>query len=174
MVFGLFGGDDKKNKDDKNVDSSSKDKESTSKSSSSQPGFQTALGCTALVTGSSGLCGARLVEMLLERGASTVICFDLASPSEALQQRLEDVVRSKTPGSSKPNILFRNGAKDGDLTNAAAVEQAFQIVPKIDVVFHIAALVGPFHDKEKYYDVNYQGTLTIIEMCKKYKVPKLV
>merc|ERR1712157_320446 len=40
--------------------------------------------------------------------------------------------------------------------------------------YHVAALVGPFHDREKYMNVNYHGTLHVIEGCKRHKVPKLV
>lgn len=150
MVFGLLGGG-----------SPSKNK--------NKPGFKSIPGCTALVTGSSGLCGSRLVEMLLERGAQTVICFDMAVPDDTLKARFEAV--QKTTGGK---LLFCHGRKDGNLTDTAAVERAFALEPQIDVVYHIAALVGPFHDKELYHAVNYEGTMTILEMCRKYKVPKLV
>jgi nucleoside-diphosphate-sugar epimerase len=133
------------------------------------PGFDTAeAGCNALVTGSSGFAGARLVEMLLERGAKTVIAFDIVTPDTVLQERFKDV-QKKTGG--KIIILSQT---EGDLCSDAAVDAAFQKVPKLDVVFHIAALVGPFHKEKLYWDVNYHGTLRIIEGCKKYKVNKLV
>jgi nucleoside-diphosphate-sugar epimerase len=133
-----------------------------------KPGFQTAKGCTALVTGSSGLCGARLVEMLLERGAKTVICFDITKPDAALEVRFAE---AQTKFGGKIVSFVGN---DGDLTSSEAVEKAFQAADGIDVVFHIAALVGPFHDKNMYYAVNHEGTVRIIEHCKKYKVKKLV
>ena len=50
----------------------------------------------------------------------------------------------------------------------------FIIILSISRLFHIAALVGPFHKKKLYWDVNYYGTLRIIEGCKKYQVKKLV
>ena len=136
---------------------------------SEKPGFKTAKGCTALVTGSSGLCGARLVEMLLERGASTVICFDISVPDPAVEQRFKDA-EAKFGG----KIISKVGRTDGDLTSDEAVEKAFQAAEKVDVVYHIAALVGPFHDRPLYHAVNYEGTVRIIENCKKYKVPRLV
>jgi len=133
--------------------------------SKSKPGFGTANGCTALVTGSSGLCGARLVEMLLDRGAQKVIAFDLAPPSPALTERFAKYNKNK--------IEVVSGS-DGDLTSDEAVEKVFERYPKINVVFHIAALVGPFHDYDKYKAVNLDGTIRIIEACKKHKVHKLV
>lgn len=131
-------------------------------------GFQSPKDCNAIVTGSSGFVGARLVEMLLERGAKTVIAFDLVAPSKTLMQRF-DKVQKNTGG--KIIVLSQT---EGDLCDEAAVEAAFQKIPKLDVVYHIAALVGPFHSAEKYNEVNYIGTLRIIENCKKYKVPRLV
>lgn len=133
------------------------------------PGFETAkAGCHALVTGSSGFAGCRLVEMLLERGAKTVVAFDIVPPNAVQQKRFEDV-QKKTGG--KIIVLSQT---EGDLCSDAAVDAAFKRVPKLDVVFHIAALVGPFHSKELYFEVNYRGTLRIIEGCKKYNVKKLV
>ena len=133
-----------------------------------KPGFQSTPGCTALVTGSSGLCGARLVEMLLERGASTVVCFDITPPDAVLQERF-----TKIQQDTNGKLIILSGA-DGDITNAAAVHAAFETVPQVNVVYHIAALVGPFHDRSKYEAVNYTGTMHILDACKKYKVPKLV
>jgi nucleoside-diphosphate-sugar epimerase len=136
-----------------------------------QPGFRSpSVDITALVTGSSGLCGARVVEMLLERGTQTVIAFDLLAPDETLQQRFAAV--QKLTGLK---IIVRSGS-DGDLTSAAAVEAAFTgtTKSKIDIVYHIAALVGPYFDRQKYFDVNLDGTVRIIAMCKKHKVRKLV
>jgi len=132
------------------------------------PGFETANGCNALVTGSSGFAGCRLVEMLLERGAKTVIAFDILPPNAIQQKRFEDV-QKKSGG----KVIFLSQT-EGDLCSDAAVDAAFKIVPKLDIVFHIAALVGPFHKKEMYWEVNYRGTLRIIEGCKKYNVEKLV
>jgi len=44
----------------------------------------------------------------------------------------------------------------------------------MDCVFHLAAAVGPFHPKELYMRVNYQGTLNVLNGCRRHKVPKLV
>lgn len=59
----------------------------------------------------------------------------------------------------------------GDVCDAEAVARACE---GIDCVFHLAAAVGPFHPKSLYLQVNYQGTLNVIEGCRKHRVPKLV
>ena len=190
MVFGLFGGgDDKKKKEGESKDRAlptgddakkATPKKKPAKVKSTAPGYASIDGSTALVTGSSGLCGARLVEMLLARGAKKVICFDLTEPSKALQQRFETAlfaaqkVADEHHDVAKPELVFCHGKENGDITSDASVEAAFGKVDKIDCVYHLAALVGPFFDKDLYYAVNYHGTLRVIEMCKKYKVPKLV
>uniref|UniRef100_A0A7S1UTE7 3-beta hydroxysteroid dehydrogenase/isomerase domain-containing protein n=1 Tax=Grammatophora oceanica TaxID=210454 RepID=A0A7S1UTE7_9STRA len=135
-----------------------------------RPGFKTAgEGCTALVTGSTGFCGARLVEMLLERGASTVICMDVAEPPQSLKDRY-----TKVQSETKGRLIFKHGTKSGDISSVEAVEAAFSSVDQVDIVFHVAALVGPFHPKEMYYKVNVDGTQNIIDACKKFGVGKLV
>jgi nucleoside-diphosphate-sugar epimerase len=132
------------------------------------PGFESPKGTNALVTGASGFVGARLVEILLERGSKTVFAFDITAPSEELSKRFAKV--QETTGGK----IICLSQSEGDLCSDAAVEAAFKKVDKIDVVYHMGALVGPFHSKQAYYEVNYKGTLRIVENCKKFKVPKFV
>jgi nucleoside-diphosphate-sugar epimerase len=44
----------------------------------------------------------------------------------------------------------------------------------VDCVFHIAALVGPYHVKEAYYKVNYEGSLNILKACREQGVKRIV
>ena len=131
-------------------------------------GFQSTPGSTCLVTGSSGFVGSRLVEMLLERGAKTIVCFDIATPGDDLQKRFQTI--QKTTGGK---LIVKSG-KDGDITNPDAVNAAFAAVDQVDMVYHIAALVGPFYDKALYKKVNLDGTIHILDACRQFKVPKLV
>jgi nucleoside-diphosphate-sugar epimerase len=160
MVFGLFSPSPKKGE---NVVAVVAEKAVT------EPGFiLSSTGCTALVTGSSGLCGARLVEMLLLRGTSKVIAFDISAPNAVLKKRF-DAVQKETGGT----IVVCSGPQ-GDLCSDEAVDAAFADNGPIDVCLHIGALVGPFFDREKYMAVNYHGTIRIINACKKHKVSRLV
>ena len=119
-----------------------------------KPGFQTVAGANILVTGSSGLVGARLVEMLLERGAKFVRAFDIMPVNDVLQKRFEKACSGD---------LKRFECVVGNLTNK---EQCIEACKGIEIVYHIAALVGPFHDRNKYMAVNYDGTLNVMEGAK--------
>lgn len=55
----------------------------------------------------------------------------------------------------------------GDITKPEDVEKA---VKGADCVWHVAALVGPFHPFARYEAVNYYGTVNVINACKALKV----
>jgi nucleoside-diphosphate-sugar epimerase len=134
------------------------------------PGFHSPIvDTTALVTGACGLCGARLIEMLFERGTKTIIAFDIAIPNTTLQERFTKI-QQQTGGT----IIECFGKEKGDITNDTAVQTAFTLVTPIHIVYHIAALVGPFFDRQLYYDVNYYGTKRIIQQCQQHHITQLI
>lgn len=106
-----------------------------------------------VVTGGTGFVGQRLVEMLVERGAEKVISFDIVPPPANAWKH--------------EKIEWRIG----DITDKKAVEE---LVEGADCVWHNAAAVGPFHPKPLYFKVNYEGTLNVIDACKKAGVKKIV
>jgi len=106
-----------------------------------------------VVTGGSGFVGQRLVEMLVERGAKTVVSFDVApKPPDAWDH---------------PAIIY----VQGDLRDKTAVLEACE---GADCVWHNGAAVGPYHPPQLYDEVNYVGTLNVIEACKKVGCKKIV
>lgn len=108
-----------------------------------------------VVTGGTGFVGSRVVEMLVERGATKVISFDIV-PVE------------RTPLAWRhPKIQY----VVGDIANYEQVAAAIQ---GADCVWHIAAAVGPFHPIKLYNAVNYVGTLNVIKACQAHNVGKLV
>lgn len=117
----------------------------------SKPGFNVPK--TALVTGGSGFVGQRLVEMLVERGCKRVVSFDVLPPPKDARKcdEIEYVV--------------------GDLVKAEDVQKACE---GVEVVFHIAALVGPYWPKDMYYKVNYEGTANVLNSCKALGIKKIV
>ena len=166
MVFGLF----QKKEEPSPSKGATNNNRNVPSTSNQAPGFRAIRQAVVLITGSSGLCGARLVEMCLERGAQTVVAVDVKAPSEgddgawkALEERY-----------GKQKVILCHGTKEGDITSDAAMEIAFAKVPKIDMVFHLGGLTGPFFDRREYVAVNYEGTRRVIDMCRQHKVPKLM
>ena len=105
------------------------------------------------VTGGSGFVGQRLVEMLIERGAKRVVSFDISpKPKDALE---------------RPEITYIQG----DITKFTDVSNACK---GCDCVFHIAALVGPYHPKEAYIKVNYEGTENVLKACNENNIKRIV
>lgn len=95
----------------------------------------------------------RLVEMLVEGGANRVVSFDIApKPKDAMES---------------PKIEYIQG----DITKYVDVLNAFT---RCDCVFHIAALVGPYHPKDAYMRVNYQGTENVLNASKELNIKKIV
>ncbi|CAE7506716.1 Nsdhl [Symbiodinium microadriaticum] len=91
--------------------------------------------------------------MLVERGAQRVVSFDICPPRA-------DAIDS-------PRVEYI----EGDLTNPTDVNSACE---GMDCVFHIAALVGPYHADEMYVKVNYDGTKNILDACRLHNVNKIV
>jgi nucleoside-diphosphate-sugar epimerase len=117
----------------------------------SKPGFDVPKTCC--VTGGSGFVGQRLVEMLIERGAERVVSFDIAPKTKSALEN--------------PKIVYMQG----DLTNFEDVSKACN---GCECVFHIAALVGPYHAKVAYRKVNYEGTVNVLGACKALGIKKIV
>mmetsp|Transcript_27533 Transcript_27533/g.37856 ORF Transcript_27533/g.37856 Transcript_27533/m.37856 type:complete len:380 (-) Transcript_27533:54-1193(-) len=120
--------------------------------SSKLPGFIN-IPSRCLVTGGSGFVGQRLVEMLVERGAKRVVSFDIApKPKGAVE---------------KSEIVYIQG----DLSK---YEDVLKAATDTDCIFHIAALVGPYHAEDAYEKVNYHGTVNVLNACKALGIKKIV
>lgn len=108
---------------------------------------------TCVVTGGSGFVGQRLVEMLVDRGAERVVSFDIApKPADA---------------DERSQIVY----EQGDISDAETVDR---IIAGADCVWHMAAAVGPYHPEQVYTKVNYEGTINVINACKKHGCKKLI
>lgn len=112
---------------------------------------------TCLVTGGQGLVGKRLVSMLIERGAMKVISIDLTLPN----------FEQPIPYPDQIEYIVC------DITSKEKLLSVFK-EQQVDTVFHVAALVGPYHSREAYMRVNYHGTLNLLDACRATGVKKLV
>ena len=105
-----------------------------------------------VVTGGKGMVGKRVLKMLVDSGAKRVTSLDIVETPES----------EKLP---KVNYIIC------DIENLAELTEHTK---NHDIMIHTAALVGPFHPKEKYLKVNYKGTLNVIEACKANSIRALV
>jgi nucleoside-diphosphate-sugar epimerase len=106
-----------------------------------------------VVTGGTGFVGQRLVEMLVERGAERVVSFDIVpAPADA----------------------WRHPAIEWVVGDVCDVEHMARAFAGADCVWHNAAAVGPFHPHALHLKVNYEGTLRVLEACRRARVRKVV
>lgn len=121
-----------------------------------------------LVTGAAGFIAQRVIEMLLDRG-DEVIGIDNLNDSYD--------VRLKTWRLGK--LLPRRGftfLKD-DITRPELFTEIAAKYPKIEAAIHLAARAGVRQAVEipqVYLETNANGTLNLLEYCKKNDVHKLV
>ncbi len=101
-----------------------------------------------LVTGASGFVGTHLVRRLSHDGHAVCSLVRKTSRIEELQQIDTD-------------LLF------GDVREKSSLENIFQKHPDIDAVFHLASLLTPVNvDDSVYWDINYQGTQHLLDVCR--------
>ena len=112
-----------------------------------------------LVTGGCGFIGSNVVDYLISEGHDVCVIDDLSS----------DVHDS---------FYYNNKAKyyKHSVTDYAMCSDVFRRF-KPDYVLHFAAearIQNCIADPLKAFKVNYLGTLTMLELCKKYSIKKLV
>ena len=106
----------------------------------------------ALVTGATGLIGSHLVETLLERGCE----------ARALVRSRGGAAFLNAPGAEQV---------EGELRDADSLARA---AAGVDVVFHVAALVGEWGAARDFHEVNVRGTENVIAACERAGVDRLV
>lgn len=117
-----------------------------------------------LITGGSGFIGAHTSVEMLNAGYDIVMFDNFSNSQPEVLRRVYEVT----------NKTFR--FYQLDMRDKQQLEKVFS-ENSIDAVIHLAGLkaVGEsIHLPLKYYDNNINGTVTLIEMMKKYGVKKLV
>ena len=120
-------------------------------------------GVRVLVTGAGGFIGSHLAEELAERGARVraLVSYNGRSDWGYLEE---------TPAKLRSRIEVRAG----DVRDAHFVDD---LVEGRDVVFHLAALIAipySYAAPSSYFETNVQGTLNVLQACRRRKVGKVV
>jgi UDP-glucuronate 4-epimerase len=120
-----------------------------------------------LITGGAGFIGSHLVEALLNDGRDVVV--------------LDSFDDFYDPAVKRRNLIAcegRHGFRlvEGDIRDADRVERVFSDHP-IGVVLHLAARAGVRPSIEQpllYSDVNVNGTVVMLEACRRHKIGKFI
>jgi UDP-glucuronate 4-epimerase len=120
-----------------------------------------------LVTGGAGFIGSHLVEALLRDGREVVVLDNFDSFYDPDRKRANVARFADRPGFS---------LVEGDIRDQKRVESVFASHP-IGVVVHLAARAGVRPSIEQpllYSEVNLNGTVTLLEACRRHDVGKFV
>ena len=119
-----------------------------------------------LVTGGAGFIGSHLVEKLIERG-DEVVCLD------NFNDFYDPAIKRKNVGEFTNGGLFT--LMEGDILDVAFLDGVFE--NSFDVVVHLAAYAGvrpSIENPALYQRVNIEGTLNLLECCRRNDVDRLV
>lgn len=118
-------------------------------------------GARVLVTGAGGFIGSHLAEGLVEGGAATVALVRYRSDGSAGWLEHSPLRREM--------VIVAGDVRDADFLRRA--------VRGVDVVFHLAALVGipySYHAPRSYVDTNVHGTLNVLQSALDCNVSRVV
>lgn len=122
---------------------------------------------TYLVTGTAGFIGSKVAEFLLQDGHQVVGVDNL---NAAYDVRLKEWRLAQLQ--AWPDFTFRRL----DITDKAGIETLFREFA-FKGVLNLAAWAGVRRSVETpwvYIDTNVAGTLNLLELCKRFEVPKFV
>jgi nucleoside-diphosphate-sugar epimerase len=115
------------------------------------------LGMKCLVTGGAGFIGSHLVDALLERGDEVIVIDDFSAGKIENLPAEGDSLR----------IVRRDICENLDDVFSSGIEAVFHLAAMPRVQFSI-------ENPLKTHDVNVNGTLNLLNCCKKYNVKRFV
>jgi len=126
---------------------------------------------TILLTGAAGFIGSHTASALLARGDTVIGVDNLNDYYDPARKRANlEEVRAGAPDASK--LVFHKA----DIRDEAAMDRIFA-ERRPDAIIHLAAMAGvraSMDDPRLYFDVNLNGTLTLLEVAKRHRQPPFV
>ena len=123
---------------------------------------------TILITGGAGFIGSHLIETLLKKTSSRVVCidnFDDAYDPRLKQRNIKSFLKNRR------FILYKK-----DIRDLTAIRKIFK-KEKPDAIVHLAAkadtrkaVLSPY----EYISVNIEGTLNLLECAREFGIKKFV
>jgi UDP-glucuronate 4-epimerase len=117
---------------------------------------------TILVTGAAGFIGSHTTQALLARGDAVVALDNFNSYYDPARKRANLAeVRQALPGASLTLV-------EGDIRDRALVRRVVEQA-RPDAIIHLAAMAGvrdSIADPQLYYDVNVNGTLSLLDAAR--------
>ncbi len=116
-----------------------------------------------LVTGGAGFIGSHLTEALISAGHAVVVFDDF-------NDYYDPAIKTRNLAGVEAEIVR------GDIRDDALVVRTFSR-HKFDGVFHLAARAGvrpSIADPRLYFSTNMDGTLNLLEACRRHDVPDFV
>lgn len=132
---------------------------------------------TVMVTGGAGFIGSHLCEALLRAG-HRVITIDNFNDfyDPRIKRRCVEEARALAAELQLPESAYV--VEEGDIRDRAFLERVFAAYGSdTDMVVHLAACAGvrpSISDPVLYTDVNINGTVNLLEMCKTHGVRRFV
>lgn len=133
------------------------------------------MGICVLVTGGAGFIGSHLTEDLLKSGHKVVVVdnFNNFYDPEIKRGNIKGI-KTKMVELGIPENHCQ--IVEGDIRDSEQMDKLFATYP-IELVVHLAAMAGvrpSISAPLLYNDVNINGTLNLLEMCRKYGVKKFL
>jgi len=130
---------------------------------------------TAIISGASGFIGSHLSEALLQR-RTKIINIDNFNDYYDPQIKRNNVRETREFLNNNRLSEDQYIVEEGDIRDIDFLNRVFE-QHKVDAVVHLAACAGvrpSIQDPVLYTDVNINGTVNLLEMCKKYNVKQFV
>jgi UDP-glucuronate 4-epimerase len=128
-----------------------------------------------LVTGGAGFIGSHLCKALM-RDKHRVIILDNFNDFYEVSIKKRNIEELKEMMLDEDLEFNALSVVTGDIREIKTLSRLFEF-ENIDIVVHLAAMAGVRPSIENpllYNDVNINGTLNLLEMCKNHKVDKVV